>query len=239
MVGWTTAKLHFNRENRFYGSIAFDGAKWFMQNAPSGTDEQTQLYVNNKFGQRAGMIRDEFYNVTGYSPKKLVNWKYTQVNSGRYTTEAYPIPEMRLADLYLLYAEALNEVNRGADAIVYLDKIRSRVGLEGVVSAWSKYSNKPTKPSNQEGLREIIHQERGIELVFEGSRLWDLKRWKKAEYLQNLPVQGWNTYGTTNSDYYRIRTLHNMEFVAPRDYLWPIRKYNITVNPNLIQNPGW
>ena len=239
LEGFTTAKLNFNRENRFYGSVAFDGAKWFMQNSPNQSDENTSFYVHAKFGQNNGKIRDQYYNVTGYWPKKLVNWKYTQTNAGSYTTEKYPRPEMRLADLYLLYAEALNEAGNGTEALVWLDKIRSRAGLQGVVKSWQEHSKSPNKPSTKEGLREIVHQERMIELAFEGSRIWDLRRWKKAEILQNMPIRGWDVNGSTTNDYYRIRTLHNMQFVSPRDYLWPIRESNLTVNSNLVQNPGW
>ena len=239
MVGYETAKLNFNRENRFYGSVAFDGAKWFMQNSPNGTDENTSFYVNGKVGERNGKQRDQYYNVTGYWPKKLVNWKYVQTNSGTYTTEKYPRPEMRLADLYLLYAEALNELGNGEEAIVWLDKIRLRAGLKGVKVSWLNHSNRSNKPSTTDGLREIIQQERMIEMAFEGSRIWDLRRWKLAEILQNMPIKGWDIFGSSSNDYYRIKTLYNMEFVAPRDYLWPIRESNLTVNPNLVQNPGW
>jgi len=237
--GFKTARLNFNRENRFYGSVAFDGAKWFMQNSPNQSDDNTDFYVHGKFGQNNGKLRDQYYNVTGYWPKKLVNWKYTQTNAGSYTTEKYPRPEMRLADLYLLYAEALNEVGNGAEAIVWLDKIRMRAGLEGVLKSWSDHSVNPAKPNTKEGLREIVHQERLIEMAFEGSRIWDLRRWKKAEILQNTPIKGWDINGRTDADYYRVKVLHNMEFVAPRDYLWPIMESNLTVNSNLVQNPGW
>ncbi len=239
LVGFTTARLNFNRENRFYGSVAFDGAKWFMQNSPNKSDDNTVFYVHAKFGQNNGKIRDQYYNVTGYWPKKLVNWKYVQTNAGSYTTEKYPRPEMRLADLYLLYAEALTETGNSTEALVWLDKVRTRAGLKGVTQSWQQHSINPNKPATKDGLREIVHQERMIELAFEGSRIWDLRRWKKAEILQNSPIRGWDVNGATTNDYYRVKTLHNMQFVSPRDYLWPIKESNLTVNSNLVQNPGW
>lgn len=238
MPGHRTAKLHFNRENRFYGSVAFDGAKWFMANSPGMTDDQNVLTVAAKFGERGGRTRGTFYNVTGYWPKKLVNWRYQQVNT-TYTTEKYPRPEMRLADLYLLFAEAANETDRRDEAIQYLDLIRERAGLNGVVQSWANHSRNANKPNSKEGLRQIIMQERGIELAFEGHRIWDIRRWKTAEALQNQPVRGWDYDGSTDDTYYRVRTLHNMTFNAPRDYLWPIRETNLLTNPNLVQNPGW
>lgn len=240
--GHRTAKLNFNRENRFYGSVAFDGAKWFMANSPGNTDEQSLLYVQGKYGQKGGKVRDSYYNVTGYWAKKLVNWRFQQIGiqtGNKFTTEKYPRPEMRLADLYLLYAEACNETDNRAEAIKYLDLIRERAGLNGVVESWTNYSNNPQKPNSKEGLRSIIMQERGIELAFEGHRIWDLRRWKTAQQLQNQPIRGWNYNGSTEADYYRVRVLHNMTFNAPRDYFWPIRESNLLTNPNLIQNPGW
>ena len=241
MPGRKTAGLNFNRENRFYGSIAFDGAKWFMSNSPNNTDEQNVLYVQGKYAEQGGKLRSEYYNVTGYWAKKLVNWRFQQVGTGvtKYTTEKYPRPEMRLADLYLLFAEACNETDRRDEAIQYLDKIRERGGLKGVKESWTNYSNNPNKPNTKEGLRAIIMQERGIELAFEGHRIWDLRRWKTAETLQNQPIRGWDVNGATEVDYYRVRTLHNMTFNAPRDYFWPIRESNLLTNPSLVQNPGW
>ena len=92
--------------------------------------------------------------------------------------------------MYLLYAEALNELGNGEEAIVWLDKIRLRAGLKGVKVSWLNHSNRSNKPSTTDGLREIIQQERMIEMAFEGSRIWDLRRWKLAEILQNMLPRG-------------------------------------------------
>ena len=75
---------------------------------------------------------------------------------------------MRLADLYLLYAEALNETMDQPTADIWenwIDPIRERAGLEGVADSWTKYSTKPDKFMTKNGLRDIIHQERCIELA--------------------------------------------------------------------------
>ncbi|MBC9932146.1 RagB/SusD family nutrient uptake outer membrane protein [Chitinophaga qingshengii] len=233
--GYTTANLNFDRENRFYASLAFDGCRWFMQ---SNASDENAWNVKAKFGQPQGKVSDQFYSQTGYWPKKLVNWKFVQTNNG-YTSETYPWPEMRLADLYLLYAEGLNETGKGTDAITWLDKIRKRAGLDGVVNSWSNFSTSPGKFSTKEGLRDIIHQERMIELCFEGSRNWDLRRWKEAVVYQNKPVLGWDVNQRLAADYYRPRTLFQQTFIAPRDYFWPLKEYDLTVNTNLVQNPGW
>ena len=87
-------------------------------------------------------------------------------------------------------------------------------------------------------MREIIHQERLIELAFEGSRFWDLRRWKKAKSYLSKPIRGWNVLKEDAREYYRVNTLFNQSFTV-RDYLWPIKENETVLNPNLIQNPGW
>ncbi len=105
--------------------------------------------------------------------------------------------------------------------------------------SWQQYSNNPNKYSTKDGLREIIHQERMIELAFEGHRFWDLKRWKKANEELNKPIQGWNVLGETTNAYYQVTTVFSQRFVSPRDYFWPINEGTLIQNPNLVQNVGW
>lgn len=230
--GYTTAGLHFNREPRFYANLAFDGALWFMQN---GTWK-----IQSKAGQLQSRKSAFGYSVTGYLPKKLTNWKFVIQDGQAYSTEYYAWPLMRLADLYLLYAEALNEADGPtADAYFYINEVRKRAGLKSVEESWTLYSSNPSRYTTKEGLRSIIQQERAIELSFEASRYWDLRRWKKAAEAMNTQVQGWDIEQSEPAAYYRKISLYNQRFVAPRDYFWPIREYSLIVNPNLVQNPGW
>src|SRR3546814_15577579 len=97
---------------------------------------------------------------------------------------------MLLAELYLLYAEALNESQGPVPEVnKYVDLVRERAGLEPVATAWSTYSTNPGKPGSQTGMREIIHQERMIELAFEGKRFWDIRRWKTAAEILNNHIR--------------------------------------------------
>lgn len=239
-TGYQTARLNFDREPRYYADLGFDGSVWYMQNSITGSDSATYT-VEAKHGQRMNEVNTDYINMTGYWIKKLVNWKFAfsgTVNSA--TSENYPWPMFRLADLYLLYAEAQNEAaGPSEDVYTYLDKVRERAGLKGVVASWSQYSNSPGKPSTKEGLREIIRRERLIELVFEGSRLWDLRRWKEAAVELNKPITGWDRTQSAAAGYYRVVNIFPQKFIAPRDYFWPIREYSISVNPMLVQNTGW
>ncbi len=235
--GYETAEFNFNREPRYYADIAFDGAVWYMENSRNSTDVDTWT-VRAKKGQPQSQLGAYNYSVTGLWAKKLVNWKFV-LRESSHSLEEYPWPEMRLADLYLMYAEALNEVGRGDDAIEWLDRIRARAGLEGVKESWTNYSVNRNKFSTKQGLRSIIQQERSIELAFEGQRFWDLRRWKTADVVLNQSIQGWTIDQEGAVGYYRPRLLYSQRFIAPRDYLWPLRQDELIVNTNLVQNPGW
>jgi starch-binding outer membrane protein, SusD/RagB family len=234
-IGYETARLNFDREHRFYANLGFDGSTFYKFD--SQTDE-AKWVIRAKFNDYAGSNAGVLYNVTGYYIKKLVDWRMTNSTGSPYRNYAWP--ELRLADLYLLYAEALNEVE-GPTANVqdYIDRIRKRAGLKGVAESWTNHSLNPSKYTTKEGMRDIIQRERLIELAFEGQRYWDLLRWKTAAEVLNEPIEGWNYFGKETLPYYQIRVLYQQRFVAPRDYLWPINEASLIQNPNLVQNPGW
>lgn len=234
---YETARLNYDRENRFYASVGFDGGKWLTADLPTRRDYEAYT-VKAKVGQISAGATFGLYSETGYYSKKLVNWE------SRFAANAsireYPWPEIRLADVYLMYAEALNEfAGPVAEVHQYLDLIRARAGLKGVQESWQQYSTNPAKPTTKEGMRAIIRRERLIEMAFEGSRFWDLRRWKEAARELNGPIRGWDINQKDAIAYYQVRTIFQQRFIAPRDYFWPIRLSEMTVNVNLVQNPGW
>ena len=236
-VGEITAKLNFDREPRFYANLGFDRSAF----EGAGKIQDNDLYyIHARQGENAGFRSTGEHHPTGYFAKKVVNYETTPgTSSNTFNAVRYSFPIIRLADLYLLYAEALNECNSAPtdEVYKYVDKIRTRAGLKGVVESWTK-SRFPTKPSTQEGMREIIHQERLIELACEGQRFNDLRRWKKAMTYMNQPMQGWNYQAKTAEDYYLVMTYCTRNFTM-KDYFWPIKTNSIIVNRNLVQNPGW
>ncbi|WP_339707597.1 RagB/SusD family nutrient uptake outer membrane protein [Algoriphagus aquimarinus] len=234
--GFETAKLNMHREKRFYASLGFDGGVWFGHGVRS---DDNPLIVFGKKGQIGGLLDFNKWSQSGYWAKKLVYYENVQATSGSgYTSRSYPFPVVRLADLYLLYAEALNESTDPTAAHEWIDLVRERAGLNGVVESWAAASNQPSKPTTKEGLRDIIQDERMIELVFEGQRFWDLRRWKRASEFLNKEIQGWNVEGTTTDTYYNVVSVGTYKFMS-RDYLWPIAEADLIANSNLIQNPGW
>lgn len=230
-AGYQTAALNMGREPRYYADIAFDGARWYMQN--------NTWDVQSRWGQNQSQKGNE-YSVTGMFAKKITSWKYV-INEGQSSsTEPYPWPMFRLADLYLLYAEALNEAaaTPPATAYEYVDKVRERAGLAPVADAWTNFSRTPLKYTTKAGFRDILQQERLIELAFEGSRYWDLLRWKRAAIEFNKTITGWNTTAAAPEAYYLPVVLYNQTFDL-RNYFWPLSDNDVLINPKLVQNPGW
>lgn len=236
---YRTAKAHTYREPRFYAYIGFDGGKWFSLEAES---DQDIPYLNAKAGQLSGKAGQELYSITGYFAKKLVNYQNV-ITRNTNSVENYTFPIIRLSDLYLMYAEALNETKSTPDDEVYeyIQRVRHKAGLDqdgSLVNTWQIYSNQPSKPTTKNGMRKIIQQERLIELSLEGKRYWDLRRWKLAETYFSKPIQGWNIYSAEVEGFYQVKNIFYRDFLN-RDYLWPISQNETLRNPNLVQSPGW
>lgn len=233
--GYQTAKTNFARETRFYADLGFDGGIWFGNGV---LDQNNPLYVQARGNTAlAGPKSLSSTNITGYWPKKLGN--YLSIYDESFQAIDYHLPVIRLSGLYLLYAECLNEVSGPSSEVYsYVDRVRSRAGLAGVQESWLNYSKTPNKPTTKDGLRSIIHQERRIELCFEGQAGWDLRRWKELQDVLSKPVQGWNIYESNPANYYRPQTVF-VPLFGIKDYLWPIKTNDLIVNNNLVQNPYW
>ena len=93
--GYTSVELNFDREERYYASLGFDGGAWYGQGR---YDENNMWYVEAKFGQVQGKAAEEFGSVTGYWPKKLVYFRNI-LDQNAYSQTLYPWPLIRLPDL--------------------------------------------------------------------------------------------------------------------------------------------
>lgn len=238
--------LHLRREPRFYASIAADRCIWH-----SGTNNLLVLpYRKERFGTSLDIISNSSpQNLTGYWLKKMSSSAFSMK---RYHTEVAavgdsPFPVIRMAELYLIKAEAWNEYEgpKVDRAHVYepLNKIRERAGIPDVETAWKLYSKTPDKVESKEGMREIIHREVNIEFAFEGHRFWNLRRWKVAHEELNQKQYGWNILGETARAFYNnyegpVVVWSNSKFTSPRDYLFPLRSEEVLVS-SCVQNPGW
>jgi tetratricopeptide (TPR) repeat protein len=155
---------------------------------------------------------DEFWSLdVGGNVPFAYKWK--SANGWASTNRQYIL---RLGDIILLKAEALNELNRVQEAKDELDKIRERAGLE------------PSTATTQAALRTAILNERRLELAQEGQRWADLKRAGRAVEVMNAL----NEIDLRNNQ----KVNYN---VTANDLLLPIPEQEINRNPSLEQNPGY
>ncbi len=143
----------------------------------------------------------------------------------------YDFPVMRLADVYLMYAEATNEINGPqADAIALVNKIRHRGNLP-VLTA--------DKTASKAAFFSAIEQERIVELVAEGHRGFDLRRWRAIERVWGAPYTDgvWriDTHGANQQRYFQ----NSSERTYEQAYIFRIPPGERDRNPNLTQNTPW
>ena len=231
-VGEQTAYMFMNREPRFYASIGFDRSRV----RGYGTLYNLKMRYQEANGRQTHDDID--VPTSGVFLRKLMH-PDTQGN-GTITRYAWPI--IRYNEMMLSYAECLNEVygeQRQGDILALLDTIRARSGVPSVEKSWAnaKHAN---KYQTKDGMREIIKQERTVELAFEGYRNDDVRRWLEGSKYFNTNIWQWNSDATTAAEYYkRVQDPELLHVFTTRNYLWPIPTDEMVKNPNLVQNPGY
>ena len=140
-------------------------------------------------------------------------------------------PVMRLADVFLMYAEAPNEINGPqADAIALVNKVRHRGNLPPLASS---------KTASKEAFFSAIEQERIVELIGEGHRGFDLRRWRAIERVFGPPngsgLQFLDTWGANMQLFYQNASERDYE----QNYIFRIPPAERERNSNLTQNRPW
>jgi len=232
--GCETVRMYLDREPRFYAFLGITGGYW---RAHSGRIN-TMMFQNRDGGMNTSQhTTDYFYTAIG--TQKHV---HPESRSGAWQrTIKFPYSIIRMADLYLMKAEAINEYT-GPSQEVYdlINKVRRRAGIPNVEATWgdATIAKSLNRHQTKEGLREIILEERGIEFAYEGLRFWDMHRWKRAVNVYNAPVYGWKYDSPTAQQFFVVQAIQTRRFTL-RDCLWPIDIEELNTNGNLIQNPGW
>lgn len=208
---YNPAAPYANRDPRFYTDILYNGASFkgrSIETYAGGRDEASTATDHSR---------------TGYYQRKLVDEAGIVGQTSR-TTDGIVF---RLAELYLNYAEALNEYAPGnADIANYVNLIRRRAGM-------------PDLPAglNQAEMRLRIRNERRIELFAENQRFWDVRRWKIASQTEQ---EIWGMKATREGSGFKYERF----LVEKRPWRNAMLVIPITLdetfrNPNLKQNPGW
>jgi hypothetical protein len=181
--------------------------------------------TNDKIGRENG-------SQTGYFYRKYYDPSFTAWTAGKSWECNINFVVMRWADVLLMHAEAMNGLNQ-MDAAVWdktIKPIRQRAGFTAALAL-------DFPGGGQEALEAIIRNERRVELALEGTRVYDIRRWRTAEVVMNEPRRGAKfDLSSGTLDYYEYR---NNSFNKNRDYLWAIPRQQWTINQNLGQNDGY
>ncbi|MES2276119.1 MAG: RagB/SusD family nutrient uptake outer membrane protein [Bacteroidota bacterium] len=232
--GYTEANPYVGRDLRFYATIVYNGSEYCGRTQYS--------YVGHQDG-----IGNSFCTTTGYYQRKGVDETNKGYSSGKGSDQNWI--EIRLAEIMLSYAEAQNEAV-GPDATVYsaVNAIRRRAGITPDLGAGI----------SQDSMRNLVKNERYIELCYEMKRYWDLRRWKVADNAKvlngrrytgmkislptgvTLPVNITTPVTTPVAwKYERVVVDPKATVFQPYMYYMPIPSTERAKNPNLDQNPGW
>jgi starch-binding outer membrane protein, SusD/RagB family len=168
---------------------------------------------------------------TGYYLRKFLGNFPT---GSTYSNQSHNFPIFRYAEILLNYAEALNEVGRVEDAVTQIKAIRTRAGI--TAGANTRYGIKVG--ITQDEMRELIRNERRIELSFEEHRFWDVRRWKTAPTDLAGALYGTRiTKSGTTLTFEKVQVA-TMTF-SNKLYHMPIPYDETLKNRALIQNEGW
>ena len=238
-----------NREPRFYASVAFNGGIWHMTNETEERNREQKVFYYRGGGN--GYTNTMFWLRTGIGIKKFVHPRDTYQNGDINKIIPKAEPAIRYADILLMYAEALNELD-GSYTIPSWDgsqnytigrdvsemkkgvrPVRLRSGVPDYTAAI--YGNK-------EEMRDALKRERQIELMGEGQRYYDLRRWKDAPVEEALPIYGCNVLmNAAQRDLFHtpVPVWSFPTTFSKKMWFWPIQHSELKRNNRLTQNPGW
>lgn len=222
--GVNVSNMYVNREARFYNTVFFAGRKWHISN------KEINFFVGSP-NDRSGQ-----YTVSGYMLYKRFNRKVHKTSPG-VASVFRPSIVFRLAEFYLLYAEALNEVDPSNALILkYVNLVRERAGIPKLEVL------NPAISGNQELQRSAIRRESRVELCTEGQRYFDVRRWMIAENPSGKDKQGGAFYGMNmngDANTFFQRSVVETRVFETKQYLQPIAYNELEKGKNLVQNPGW
>ncbi|WP_430813952.1 RagB/SusD family nutrient uptake outer membrane protein [Carboxylicivirga sp. RSCT41] len=189
------------------------------------------------------------YNKTKATGYRI--WKhYNQLNTGRSSADFADAPIFRMAEILLNYAEAKFEVGEFDQAVAdaTINKLRDRGRVAHMVMANIDAAFDPSRDADVDPVLFEIRRERAVELMGEGFRRDDLRRWKKMDYATDIKLGRW----VKQADYkINIKIQDNAaegfcQFVTGTPpvfpdyyYLFPLPENELALNPQLDQNPTW
>lgn len=232
-----------NRDPRFYKVIMFDGMKF---KSTGGAGGSVELFTGGRESEEANPNKGCF---TGYMNSKLCPQLMNTVD-GYKENNIMILNLMRLADVYLMYAEAA-AVGYGSPqgkATTYsltaedaINKVRDRAGVAHVLNKFL---------GNTTDFLSEVRRERAVELAFEGFRFMDLRRWMlltQSPYTLKTKIE----FDRADPDNYNYdapeeNAIKNLREVVlferqytDRHYWYPLLRKDVNIYEGFNQNPGW
>lgn len=229
----STEELWGDKDPRFYATFYTQNTSW----------KGSQLDFHAGIRLPDGTIRtdgayngipatgDQDYQGTGIGVLKYLDESHDNMagaNSG-WATSAQDWLIFRYAEILLNKAEAAFELGNTAEALNAINQIRLRAGIATLGSL----------------NRDQIHQERKVELAFEGHRYWDVRRWRTAVDDLSIRWSGIRYILDAASGKYQIQIINNVDGTSnipqfrKENYYLPITNGRTSNNPNLVENPGY
>ena len=214
------------REIRLKANILYDGMLWGY----GDSNREIELFEAGAKGVIPGKdsrTGETWWNgtKTGYNMRKFLS---SHINFYDDTVvDTTPWFFIRLAEVYLNYAECQIELGNNAEALKYINLIRNRALLPDATG---------------KDIRTEYEYERTVELMFEGQRFFDLRRWKKMEetYSKEHWPTGLKIYKLQNGTkiyYHNPEAVQQRNFDASKNYWWPIPRYELNKSTLLDAAP--
>ncbi|MDQ0109659.1 hypothetical protein J2T02_004803 [Chitinophaga terrae (ex Kim and Jung 2007)] len=242
--GYDPAYPWKNRDPRFYNDIVFDGVKCVQGSTTDENNRYANLFTGGSYrdissGSRTGYLLYKFIPITA---NRFDNgWSYDKALN-------IHLPYMRLADIYLMYAEAAAQGYGGAagkapnytkTALDAVNVIRDRAGAGHVAARFT---------ASLDAFMSEVRRERAVELSFEGHRFNDLRRWMlliESPYTLKKSVEFDRSPAFSTADPKNNRVLNLRETVilerrySEKHYWLPLKNADANMYLEFPQNPGW
>ena len=259
-AGWDPEHPYKNRDPRFYHDIIFDGFHYVLSTDALTTEQKQYDYCSLYTG--GAMRAMDSGSSTGYFIQKLVPHQCNQGDlwyNYEYAFQSY-LPYMRLADVYLMYAEAQAAIAKTAPELKERPEYCTTLSAVDAINALRDRVNSDDYPmehvqanlmDTREHFLDEVRRERAVELAFEGFRWCDLQRWmllteppytvKYSHEFERLESDDW--FKTHDPKDARVANFHNEELITRRleskHYWFPLPDKDIYLYEGFPQNPGW
>ena len=253
--GYNPEYPYKDRDPRFYYNFIYDAVKTVLDGSKilkDGLPDERKQYASLYEG---GLYRTDTPSkcvFTGYMNKKFTSQYMNDFDDYKEGT-VLVMPLLRLADVYLMYAESTaagygsataSASGYSLSAVGAIDKVRARAGVAGVNSKFL---------GSVDDFMSEVRRERAVELSFEGHRFTDLRRWlllDKAPYNKKTAVYFDRAADQSDKDRYanpkenhvlnlREVVLVERKYSLPKHNWFPFPQKDVQMYPEFAQNPGW